>query len=80
LADGQQTVQGDQYVVFVLLVSAVHVKLPNTIDGEFLFLELDLVRAWCELVSEHSHMIGESGREEDNLDVMCAWKHAGVKS
>jgi hypothetical protein len=80
LADGQQTVQGDQYVVFVFLISAVHVKLPNTIDREFLFLELDLVRTWCELVCEHPHMIGESGREEDNLDMVCAREHAEVNS
>jgi hypothetical protein len=64
----------------VLLISTVHVKLPNAIDGEFLFLELDLVRTWCELVGEHPHMIGESGREEDNLDWVCAREHAGVKS
>ena len=43
LPDGQQAVQRDQDVVFMLLVSAVHVKLPDAIDGELLLLQLDLV-------------------------------------
>ena len=43
LADGQKGVERHQNIVFVLLVSAVHVKLSDTFHAQLLFLQLDLV-------------------------------------
>jgi hypothetical protein len=77
LADGEQTVQGDENVVFVLLVAAVHVELADAFDGEFFSLEFDLVGVGGELVGKGADVIGEGGREEDGLVLAGAGDLAG---
>lgn len=67
LTDGEETVEGDEDVVFVLGVSAVHVELPDVVDCHIFLLELDLVRVGSEFGCEDADVVGESGGEEDDL-------------
>ncbi len=49
LADGEELVQRDKDVVFVLSIAAVHVELPDVVDAELLLLQFDLVCVWRDL-------------------------------
>lgn len=55
----------------MLLVLAVHVKLPDAVDAELLFLELDFVGAGREFVGVGADEVGECGGEEDDLNFSC---------
>lgn len=49
MADGEELVQRDKDVVFVLSIAAVHVELPDVVDAELLLLQFDLVCIWRDL-------------------------------
>lgn len=76
LPDRQEVVKLNQDVVFVFLVSAVHVELTDALHGELLLLELDLVRIWCEFGGEGSDVVGEGSGEENDLGFIVSSKGA----
>ena len=59
LPNSKQLVQRNQNIIFMVLVSTVHIELPYTLHGEFFLLQLDLVRVWCEFVGERANVVGE---------------------
>lgn len=66
-ANGHQTVQLDEHVIFGFLRVAVEVQLFDAFDGEFFVLESDLVGVRGELRGEAHDAFGEGGREQDDL-------------
>lgn len=69
LADGKQGIEGDKDVVFVLLVPAVHVELPDGINAQFFFLQFNFICIGSEFGCKGADVVGEGGGEEDNLDL-----------
>ena len=67
LPNRQQSIQRNENIVFVIFILAIHVELPDRVDAEFVLLQLDFIRARCELVGELADVVGEGGGEEDNL-------------
>lgn len=80
LADGEELVEGDEDIVFMLFVSAVHVELPYAIDRELFLLQLNFVRIWRKLVREQTDVVGEGRREQDNLHGVRAGEHAAPQN
>ena len=78
LSDGQEVVERNEDLVFVLLVLAVHVELPDVVDRELVALQLDLVRVRRKLVRKVAHVVGERRREEDNLHLVFREHAAGA--
>lgn len=56
----------------MFLVPAVHVELTDTVDAQFLLLELNLVGIGCEFGGERANVIWEGGGEEDDLNGLAA--------
>jgi hypothetical protein len=62
-ADGQQAVEFDEGLIFVLIRIAIHIDLPDAFHGEFLVFQGDLVGVWRKLVRITDDVLGESGGE-----------------
>ena len=76
LSNGQEVVERDQDLIFVVLVSAIHVELPDVVHRKLILLQLNLVRVRCELVGEISHIVRERGGEKQDLHRAIAGEHA----
>lgn len=82
LSDCQKLVERNENIIFVFLVPAVHVKLPDVVDAQLLFLQLDLVGIWGKFRGECSDMVREGGREEDDLETFArekAWQEVSER-
>lgn len=52
----------------MLLVLAVHVELPDVVDTQLFFLQLDLIGVGCDFCGVGADVVGKGGREEDDLE------------
>lgn len=76
-ADSHQAVKLDEDVIFVRFTRAVHVHLRDTSDCELLLLEAHGVRIGRISLGKFDDAIRESGREEQNLNLLghhAVWK------
>ena len=69
LSDRQKVVQADQRVVLGVLVLAVEVELCDGVHGDFVPLQLDLVRTRCEVVDMGLDLVTKRGRKQYQLAV-----------
>jgi len=67
LANCQELVEGNEDIIFVVFVPAVHIKLSDIVNTKLLLLQLDFVWVGRKFRSERSDVVRESGREEDDL-------------
>jgi len=68
-AHGKKTVQVNKGLVFVLVIRAVNVKLLDTLDGQFLVLQGNLIRRRRKFRCISVNVGGECCGEKNNLDV-----------
>lgn len=61
LPDRKQLVQGDENIIFVLLVSAVHIELPYSFNGELFLLQLNLIRIWSKFARKGTDVVWKGG-------------------
>ena len=54
MPDGKQL---NQYIVFVILILAIHIDLFDALDGQFFPPETNLVRLGCEFIGKVSHLV-----------------------
>lgn len=69
LADSHDVVECRQSLELLTFTVALEVELLDGLDGDFFFLEENLVRLGSELIGKLLHVFGESRREEDVLDI-----------
>lgn len=67
-ADGHETIQLAENIVFLLRIGAVHVHLGDALDRKVLLAELHLVRARCKLLRVLQHVGRECRREQQGLN------------
>ena len=61
LSDRQELVERDENIIFVFLVPAVHIKLPDVVDAQLLLLQFNLVGIGGKLRGECSDVVREGG-------------------
>jgi hypothetical protein len=67
LSNGHDIVQRRKSIVLLLFSITFQVKLLDSFNSNFLFLEEDLIGFGGEIIGELLDVIGEGGRKEDVL-------------
>lgn len=76
-SDGEQPVKLNKVLIFFLLASAIHVELLNALNCQLLVLKSDFIGTGSEFACVAIHVCGESGGEQNNLDI--AGDHSFVR-
>ena len=68
LTDGQKTIKIHKHIILLSLRLTVEVELLDTLHGQLLLLQGDLIRIRRELRGENADMLGECSREQQGLN------------
>lgn len=68
-ADSEQAVKLDEVGVLLLIITAVHVQLLDTLDGQLLLVKGDFIGVRGKLGGISVNVEGERGGKQNNLDI-----------
>ncbi len=71
LPNRQKLIEGNEDIIFLFLILAIHVKLSNVFHAKLLLLQLDFVWTGGEFGRKISDMVWEGGGEQNDLDAFA---------